>query len=80
MGTLLDPAGLAAKLGLSAETVRQYSTRRPASLPPRVGWMKRPRWDSDIVDAWMREKAGIKETPVPTGEPKKRVGRPRKNQ
>lgn len=78
MGEILDPAGLAAKLGLSAETVRQYSTKRPGSLPPRVTWSKRPRWDSDVVEGWLRERAGAKETPIPTGEPRNRVGRPRK--
>ena len=80
MGDIIGPAELGRMLGLKPETVRQYSTKRPASLPPRVGWSKHPRWDTDAVQIWMQQQAGIKETPVPTGEPKKRVGRPRKNQ
>jgi len=48
---------LASFLGYSESTITSLVSKRPASLPPRVAALYHPRWDPDVVKAWVTEQS-----------------------
>jgi hypothetical protein len=66
--TLWTPKDLATFLRISPDTVRQYSSRHPEKLPPRVAQMTAPRWHPQTVHDWCMGTAPVKS----------KGGRPRK--
>lgn len=86
-GELLNVAELAVMMGLSAETVRWYSSQNPDRLPPRVQWSKKPLWDRRVVRMWLEVRSGMvaqlaipEAAPVPVERPPRvvKAGRPRR--
>ena len=56
--TYLDMNGLAAYIGLSVKTLRNWKTSNPEKLPPFInvacgGKHDRLRFDVEAVDAWI---------------------------
>lgn len=87
-GELWTAKQVGAVMGLSAETVRWYSTQYPERVPPRIGWGSRVLWDSDVVTAWLEARRGsakiiaapLAKTPPPIERPPRvvKAGRPRR--
>lgn len=55
---LLTCDDLAKLLGFTPGTVRDYSTRHPDRLPPRVEWSSTPLFDPEIAAKWKHERDG----------------------
>ncbi|HTI02714.1 MAG TPA: hypothetical protein VL752_17325 [Acidisoma sp.] len=69
-GKLWTIRELAAFLGYTESTVQTLVSKKPSGLPPRVAALYRPRWDPDVVRAWIAEQSR-------GAEPVRRAGRRR---
>jgi len=58
MKLVLNSKELAEALGLSMHTVRQYASKNPELLPPRMNTgMRRAMWSVDDVQRWVKERS-----------------------
>jgi hypothetical protein len=58
MKLTLDIDGLAEAMCISPETVKQYVSREPGKLPPRVNTgMRKPIWYIETVKQWLAERS-----------------------
>lgn len=55
---LMPTAWLAEKLGLSVSTVERLRRHQPDQLPPHVSIGRTIRYDTQVVDDWLRKKMG----------------------
>ena len=83
MEQLYTAKDLAAILRYTESSVYNMASTRPHSLPPALRLGKSLRWHPDIVNAWLRGKAGLS-TPSapPSGQipVQKKRGRPTKGE
>ena len=83
MEKLYTAKDLAAILRYTESSVYNMASTRPHSLPPALRIGKSLRWHSDIVKAWLREKAGLPtHSAPPSGQlpVQKKRGRPTKGE
>lgn len=67
MKLVLDSRGLADALSLPLNTVRQYASKFPEKLPPRLNHPGRKlMWSVEDVEAWVRSHRAIS-TPTQPG-------------
>lgn len=80
---LLTIEDLSRILGYEKKSIYDMLYRDPATLPPLFKLSKRTRalrWHPEVVDRWIRERAGLPASPSPTLPAQKRgPGRPRKS-
>lgn len=80
---LLTARELAAVLKYTEGSVYQLASTRPHSLPPSMKLGRSLRWHPDVVDTWLREKAGILTPTFPISQPQpvnRKRGRPTKGE
>lgn len=79
---LLSAEDLSKILGYEVKTIYDLNSKRPDALPPRLKLFKNARalrWHPEVVDAWIRERAGLPVSPeAPLPVQKRGPGRPRK--
>jgi predicted DNA-binding transcriptional regulator AlpA len=80
--SLLDVSDLAKILKTSRKSIYVRSSQNPGELPPRI---KLPgsrvlRWHPQVVRRWLEEQAGITQPVEFSPPPKRRPGRPTKEE
>ncbi|MHB1286744.1 MAG: helix-turn-helix transcriptional regulator [Leptospirales bacterium] len=83
MDSLLTAKDLASVLRYTESSVYNLASTRPHSLPPALRLGKSLRWHPDVVDAWLRGKAGLLSSTPSASEclpVKKKRGRPTKGE
>ena len=84
MDALLTAKDLAKILRYTELSIYNLASTRPHSLPPAMHLGRSLRWHPDIVNAWLREKAGLSTPPSspPSGQlpVQKKRGRPTKGE
>ncbi len=56
--SLKDTAWLAKRLNLSITTIERFRVKAPKLLPPAIKLGNSIRYDEEIVEAWIKRKAG----------------------
>jgi predicted DNA-binding transcriptional regulator AlpA len=83
MESLMTAKDLAIVLKYTEASVYNLASTRPQSLPPSFHLGKSLRWYPAVVNAWLREKAGLSSNLSPTSEcppVQKKRGRPTKGE
>lgn len=82
MESLMTAKDLAIVLKYTEASVYNLASTRPQSLPPSFHLGKSLRWYPAVVDAWVREKAGLLSSPPSSECPpvQKKRGRPTKGE
>ena len=83
MESLLTAKDIALILRYTESSVYNLASTRPHSLPPALRLGKSLRWHPDVVDAWLRGKAGLlppSHSPSEFQPVQKKRGRPTKGE